>query len=368
MKTTMSFGDKNKRSNIISTIDGLGDAIVMTVLRTKHRRYFADKNFLIYDDETGHLRVGHGAKSQMETVSGVRVLSSVSGLPKKGKIDTLYVCLEDSSMYVWNPDINEWHKIQSSGGGGGGTSPQPVREQVVVLNNHTELPYTGKDNTLYVTKLGQMYVFDSYLNHYVTLANGPSYTKTESDAKYAAKGDSYTKTESDDRYAKKADVYTKTESDGRYAKKGDSYTKDESDDRYAKKGESYTKTESDAKYETKGYSYSKTESDNKYATKEELQSLQLSGGGNGCVHVKDIFPVVRDSDTQFILSKKPLGEIDFYVNGILYINARGETNYIHSSGTQTVTWVNTMESSGGFSLEGSIVVIKYVTAGNSGES
>ena len=52
-----------------------------------------------------------------------------------------------------------------------------------------------------------------------------AYTKTESDAKYAAKTDvpdSYTKNESDTKYAQKTDVpdtYTKTESDAKYASK-----------------------------------------------------------------------------------------------------------------------------------------------------
>ena len=52
-----------------------------------------------------------------------------------------------------------------------------------------------------------------------------AYSKTESDAKYAAKSDvpdAYTKTESDAKYAAKSDVpdaYTKTESDAKYASK-----------------------------------------------------------------------------------------------------------------------------------------------------
>jgi len=65
------------------------------------------------------------------------------------------------------------------------------------------------------------------------------YTKAQSDSNFAAKGDLdsyYTKAQSDSNYAAKGDLgnyYTKTQSDSSYAKKGDSYTKAESDAKYA---------------------------------------------------------------------------------------------------------------------------------------
>lgn len=144
-----------------------------------------------------------------------------------------------------------------------------------------------------------------------------TYTKVESDAKYALIGASYTKSEADTRFAPVADyalasditphvdAYTKTESDSRYQASGnyalasdivDSYTKTESDTRYQAAGnyalasditdhvDAYTKTESDNRYQAAGSyalstdiidSYTKTESDNRYAL------IGTTGGGGG---------------------------------------------------------------------------------------
>ena len=62
---------------------------------------------------------------------------------------------------------------------------------------------------------------------------GGSYTKEESDGKYAAKVDTYTKSESDDKYSTKETTYTKdlvynkTESDNKFAAKENVYTKEQ---------------------------------------------------------------------------------------------------------------------------------------------
>lgn len=59
-----------------------------------------------------------------------------------------------------------------------------------------------------------------------------TYTKTESDGKYALSGSSYTKTESDGRYALKTDSYTKAESNKLYPLKTDVYDKQYMDEKF----------------------------------------------------------------------------------------------------------------------------------------
>ena len=59
-----------------------------------------------------------------------------------------------------------------------------------------------------------------------------TYTKTESDGKYALSGASYTKTESDGRYALKTDSYTKAESNKLYPLKKDVYDKQYMDEKF----------------------------------------------------------------------------------------------------------------------------------------
>lgn len=67
-------------------------------------------------------------------------------------------------------------------------------------------------------------------------------------ANFAPAGSSYTKAQSDLRYAKENASYTKAESDLKYADEGTSYTKAQSDAKYALTGTSYTTTQSDARY------------------------------------------------------------------------------------------------------------------------
>lgn len=104
------------------------------------------------------------------------------------------------------------------------------------------------------------------------------YTKNESDASYAKKTDlnSYISTSTaDGRYATKttlASYYNKVDSDNRYAGVGVSYTKSESDSKYATKANlnSYlTESESDGRYQQKS-------SMSSYYTKIELDKAALS--------------------------------------------------------------------------------------------
>lgn len=343
MRTTMNFSiGRETRKGIISTADNINNGVNMTLVRSKKRHSYADKLFAIYDEETGHLRIGQGTRAEMESVGGVRVIDEAGDLPAKGRIDTIYVCLDTGSMYVWNPDADTWLPVSGSGGGGGTIISQ---KQVVVLNTVSELPSQGKANVLYAIKTGEAYIYDTDNHKYISLINRLSYTKAESDA----------------RYAKKDDVYTKTESDAKYAEKGDAYTKVEADAKFEAKGSAYTKTEADDKFEAKGTAYKKSESDAKYATKEELEALEKKGK---YTIVKDVFSVPSGNNTvQFTLSGIPVGEISLYINGVLYANTPGEMNYVYNSPTNRVTWLNTQEETGGFSLEDSTVAIEYMTKG-----
>ena len=96
---------------------------------------------------------------------------------------------------------------------------------------------------------------DDDLQQQINSVTDNTYTKGESDGKYALKNNTYTKGESNSKYALKNKTYTKSqtyskdESDGKYASKTDTYTKAESDTNYASKTDTYTKSETYSKSE-----------------------------------------------------------------------------------------------------------------------
>ena len=116
---------------------------------------------------------------------------------------------------------------------------------------------------------------DDDLQQQINSVTDNTYTKGESDGKYASKTDTYTKAESDTNYASKTDTYTKEEtyskgeSDGKYALKNNTYTKGESNSKYALKNNTYTRKEVDGKIPT---STSQLTNDSGYLT--EHQSLE----------------------------------------------------------------------------------------------
>lgn len=107
--------------------------------------------------------------------------------------------------------------------------------------------------------LGQ---YNPYLRYDVTLNNWQIYNGGSTNSPYEIK-ESYSKTESDGKYALATDItphvdaYTKTESDGKYALTTDitphvdAYTKTESDDKYALLSDTYTRSVADTKYALK---------------------------------------------------------------------------------------------------------------------
>ena len=98
-----------------------------------------------------------------------------------------------------------------------------------------------------------------------------TYTKTESDGKYALSGASYTKAESDGKYALSGASYTKAESDGKYALKTDSYTKAESNNLYPLKNDVYDKQYMDEKFKVISSGLNDfDERSNSFATKADV--------------------------------------------------------------------------------------------------
>lgn len=281
MKTTMNFASKTKKDNIISMASSIGNGTAMTLLRSKSPLEHADKLIAVYDEETGHLRIGMGPKAKMESVSGVKVVNNTTDLPAQGKTDTLYVCIDTGSSYVWSAEVKTWFPV-GRGSGGGSVVPATPQNQVVIVSKKTGLPATGKSNVIYVTRQNEAFVYDIYTNKYIQMS------------------------------------------------------KDSSDSHYTKE-----------------------ESDEKYATKKDLESVSGGHATSICAHVKDVFYVEDPDKNTFTLSEEPKDEISVFVNGVLYSNTKAETNYILDKANKKVTWVNTSEDTGGFTLEESTVIIEY---------
>lgn len=217
MNTTMNFTNTPNRgmveSNVQPPIDGMG----MTVLRVRNRLDYADRKYLIYDDETGHLRVGFGPDRKMESVSGVVVIPRGRSLPQKGKIDTLYVTLPDKKMYVWDDENYEWAEI--SGGSSPISVPEPVPDATDIIKGIMKLyDATGTNIDGTITQRLFKEAIDTLLSEIQGIKKD-----------YAKKSDIKDVDLSD--YAKKSDIKEVDLSD--YAKKSDIKDVDLSD--YVKK-------------------------------------------------------------------------------------------------------------------------------------
>ena len=120
-------------------------------------------------------------------------------------------------------------------------------EQGKTITVVTELPQTGDPDRIYLVPNESSRtndIYDEYIwlveqskweflgNKHVDVDLTDYYTKEEVDA-LIPQVDSYTKVESDNKYAVKADVYTKSEVDDLIVPQVDAYTKQESDSKYA---------------------------------------------------------------------------------------------------------------------------------------
>lgn len=120
-------------------------------------------------------------------------------------------------------------------------------EQGKTITVVTELPQTGDPDRIYLVPNESSRtndIYDEYIwlveqskweflgNKHVDVDLTDYYTREEVDA-LIPQVDSYTKVESDNKYAVKADVYTKSEVDDLIVPQIDAYTKQESDSKYA---------------------------------------------------------------------------------------------------------------------------------------
>lgn len=120
-------------------------------------------------------------------------------------------------------------------------------EQGKTITVVTELPQTGDPDRIYLVPNESSRtndIYDEYIwlveqskweflgNKHVDVDLTDYYTKEEVDA-LIPQVDSYTKVESDNKYAVKTDVYTKSEVDDLIVPQVDAYTKQESDSKYA---------------------------------------------------------------------------------------------------------------------------------------
>ena len=87
----------------------IGDGVLpVQVIRTASRQHFAEKDTLVYDEETKQLRVGCGYDNEMESISSVKTVESFGVLPTEGRMDTMYFCLDTGYAYVWNPETSAY--------------------------------------------------------------------------------------------------------------------------------------------------------------------------------------------------------------------------------------------------------------------
>ena len=182
---------------------------------------------------------------------------------------------------------------------------------------------------------------DDDLQSQINSVTDNTYTKGESDGKYALISDTYTKGESDGKYALISNTYTKVQCNLKYAlidntyTKSQTYSKDESDGKYASKTDTYTKEEtyskgeSDGKYALKSDTYTKTEVDDKIknisgGTSDDSNFKKLRIDISGKTLEQDFMPLFNYLDG-IPNSPDMLGCINLILDGKLYIPTRIET-------------------------------------------
>ncbi len=171
---------------------------------------------------------------------------------------------------------------------------------------------------------------------------------------FAAAGSSYTKAESDGKYALDAAAYTKAQSDAKYALTGAGYTKTQSDAKYALTGAAYTKAESDANYAAAGSSYTKAQSDERYGQILFSGTFSGSTGGTGAdttIFTQSVNLPSAGMVKVLIFVTTPSGTTPIFVPKIDGVGGSGGTSFVEngngraSSGAVEVT-VHVSDSGG----------------------
>ena len=152
------------------------------------------------------------------------------------------------------------------------------------------------------------------------LTNDSGYlTEHQSLEEYYTKGETYSKGESDGKYALKSNTYTKVESNLKYALIDNTYTK----------SQTYSKDESDGKYALKTDTYTKTEVDDKIknisgGTSDDSNFKKLRIDISGKTLEQDFMPLFNYLDG-IPNSPDMLGCINLILDGKLYIPTKIET-------------------------------------------
>ena len=204
------------------------------------------KDRVVYDRSENAFYVGQGDGTP-KRVADIRVYARMQDFPAIGEEHRLYICLREKVLAVWTE--GEWRYFS--------TSPVSLTNYngVSTYDEREDFPKVGQEGQIYLTKDGYGY---SYVNGtgYQAIFGGRnmSYTRTESDARYAMKSDIVAqKTLEELGGITPHDVDAKVQAavddaDAKFVRT-DEY--DNAIASKADKGESYTKAESDAAYAKK---------------------------------------------------------------------------------------------------------------------
>lgn len=241
-------GAVDDRSALLVASDGgVGSTTEMDVVQARNGLpKIIQKDRLVFDRQEEAFYVGNGDGSP-KRVADIRIVDRMHDLPLKGTGSRLYICLRENAMAVWTE--NGWKMFS--------TSPVSVTSYngVSVYDAREDFPAEGQEGQIYLTKDGYGYSYQKGKGYQGIFGGyNLSYTRAESDARYAQKKDIVAQKtleelggitardvdlkvqaamdEAEEKFAQsgaydeqisakadKADVYTKTESDEIFAKK-----------------------------------------------------------------------------------------------------------------------------------------------------
>lgn len=271
-------GEENDTSALlVASNGGVGSTTEMEVVQARNGLpKLIQKDRVVYDRSENAFYVGQ-SDGTPKRVADIRVYGRMQDFPAVGEEHRLYICLREKVLAVWTE--GEWRYFS--------TSPVSLTNYngVSTYEAREDFPKAGQEGQIYLTKDGYGY---SYVNGvgYQAIFGGRnmSYTRTESDARYALKRDivaQKTLEELGGITPREVDVKMQAAVDDADAKfvRADEY--DSAIASKADKGESYTKAESDASYAKKADiptisslgAITSEQADAAYATKKSVSAL-----------------------------------------------------------------------------------------------
>lgn len=271
-------GEENDTSALlVASNGGVGSTTEMEVVQARNGLpKLIQKDRVVYDRSENAFYVGQ-SDGTPKRVADIRVYGRMQDFPAVGEEHRLYICLREKVLAVWTE--GEWRYFS--------TSPVSLTNYngVSTYEAREDFPKVGQEGQIYLTKDGYGY---SYVNGigYQAIFGGRnmSYTRTESDARYALKRDivaQKTLEELGGITPHDVDVKVQAAVDDADAKfvRADEY--DSAIASKADKGESYTKAESDASYAKKADiptlsslgAITSEQADAAYATKKSVSAL-----------------------------------------------------------------------------------------------